>query len=41
VPQERIGIVLLANTSYPLEARAAAGYHILKKLAEIGTPATR
>lgn len=32
VPQKRIGVVLLANKSYPIAARVAAAYRILTRL---------
>ena len=35
VPRRKIGVVLLANRSYPLEARVVAGYEILSGLARI------
>lgn len=35
VPQQRIGIVMLANKNYPIPARVAAGYAILDAIASI------
>lgn len=32
IPEKKIGIVLLANKSYPIEARVATAYQILKQL---------
>ena len=32
VPEKKIGIVLLANKSYPIDARVTAAYEILKRL---------
>jgi beta-lactamase class C len=34
IPQKELGIVLLANKSYPIEARVAAAYRILTRLGE-------
>jgi beta-lactamase class C len=36
VPREKIGIVLLANRSYPIPARVTAGYNILSHLRDSG-----
>jgi CubicO group peptidase (beta-lactamase class C family) len=32
VPEKKLGIVLLANKSYPIEARVTAAYQILTRL---------
>jgi CubicO group peptidase (beta-lactamase class C family) len=32
IPHRKIGIVLLANKSYPIEARVTAAYRILTRL---------
>lgn len=34
IPQRRVGIVMLANTNYPIEARVRAAYRILTVLAD-------
>jgi beta-lactamase class C len=34
IPEKELGIVLLANKSYPIEARVAAAYRILTRLGE-------
>jgi CubicO group peptidase (beta-lactamase class C family) len=40
IPSEKIGIVLLANKAYPIDARIAAAYHILTRL-DARTPKPR
>lgn len=34
MPRQKIGVVLLANKSYPIEARVTAAYRILTRLTE-------
>jgi beta-lactamase class C len=34
VPQKRLGIVILANKSFPIDERVAAAYKILSPLAD-------
>jgi beta-lactamase class C len=39
VPEQKIGIVMLANKNYPIPARVRAAYAILEQLAPITQPA--
>ena len=32
IPQQKIGIVMLANTNFPNEARITATYHVMQQL---------
>jgi beta-lactamase class C len=37
VPERRLGIVILANRNYPIEARVTAAYEILTRITRAGT----
>ena len=37
IPQQKIGIVMLANTNFPNDARITASYHVLQQLVQINT----
>ena len=37
IPQQKIGIVMLANTNFPNEARITASYHVMQQLLQKNT----
>nr|MBP9788847.1 beta-lactamase [Acinetobacter sp.] len=37
IPQQEIGIVMLANTNFPNDARITASYHVIQQLLQVNT----
>ena len=37
IPQQKIGILMLANTNFPNEARITASYHVMQQLLQKNT----